>query len=62
MLSRALDRGRFPCGQEDTFGEHCRWLVAISRVREGTSYFGLPDNNAELVEGCYTVNPTPGGA
>lgn len=37
----ALSKNRFPHGGEDSFGERCRWWVAISRPREAASYLGV---------------------
>ena len=42
----ALDEGRFPFDGIDTYGERCRWWVAISRARLGTSYLGVRANDA----------------
>ena len=41
----ALKPERFPYGFDDSYDERCRWWVAISRGREGTSFFGVPDND-----------------
>ena len=45
VIGCALSKNRFPHGAEDSFGEWCRWLVAISRPREAASYLWVEDND-----------------
>jgi hypothetical protein len=41
VIVSALSKNRFPHAGEDSFGERCRWWVAISRAREGSSDLGV---------------------